>query len=154
MKIPNPSSNLAMLEPCWHYVGTFFALWRFFSFLRTSYALLARFPVVLGAFCASWDAPNSILEGPGRLWGRFSRPRGLIFPGFFVHASLQPLALNQTCACVKNHSFSYVFPRFLTYASVARMLEKQRKIVSRAFHAQLPTNIVQKIRSGARQARF
>ena len=99
------------LGPCWHYVGTFFALWRFFSFLRASYALLARFSVVLGVFFTSWDAPNSILEGPGRLRGRFSRPRGLIFPGFFVHASLQPLALNQTCACVKNHSFSYVFLR-------------------------------------------
>ena len=34
------------------------------------------------------------------------------------------------------------------------MLEKQQKIVPRAFHAQLPTNIVQKIRSGARQTRF
>ena len=34
------------------------------------------------------------------------------------------------------------------------MLEKQQKIVPRAFHTQLPTNIVQKNRSGARQARF
>ena len=55
----------------WAHVGTFFALVRFFSLLRASYALLARFSIVLGVFFSSWNAPGSILEGLGGVRGGF-----------------------------------------------------------------------------------
>ena len=62
-----------------------FALGRFLAplgrFFRSS-ADLAAFVV---GFFAFWNAPGSILEGPGGFRGVFSRLPGPIFQSFFEH---------------------------------------------------------------------
>ena len=43
---------------------------------------LLRFLSLLAGFCTSWGAPDSILEGSGKLRGEFLRSQGCIFLGF------------------------------------------------------------------------
>ena len=71
-----------MLGPCWHYVGTFFALGRFFSRLGRLCAILGRFWLFLVVFFAFWSVSGWILERSGTLWGGFGGPKALFFEVF------------------------------------------------------------------------
>ena len=87
-------SKLAMLGPCWHYVGSLFALGRTLAaFFATCCVLLP----LLAAFGASRHAPGSIFEGFGALQGEFCSLLRC-FLNFYAGCAL---ALSQCSECNK-----------------------------------------------------
>ena len=109
--------------PCWHYVGSFFALGR----------LLGHFLLVLGAFSslhgfliAFRDAPGSILEAPGvsrRPPGRVLEAPRPYFSTFFRARELASACASQNLRMCKKP----VFTRFLLGFYMTHMLHKWQK---------------------------
>ena len=83
------------IPPRWHYISTFFALGRFFSFLAVSWALVGLFLLLLVVFFAFWIAAGSIFDGLGRLFEP-SKPHFSMIFGVSTHASQKCFACNKT----------------------------------------------------------
>ena len=97
------------MGPCWHYVGSFFALGRFFSLWNASRTFVGRFFShvrlffrVLGGSGSDVWASRDHFEGPTTFFG--------------VLSSAQVCNAKKLRMC-KNHSFSCVFVWFLHIAS-------------------------------------
>ena len=121
-------SPLAMLGPCWHYVGSLFALGRILAaFFATCCVLLP----LLAAFGASRHAPGSIFEGFGSLQGGFCSLRRCFLNFYAVCA----LALSQCSGCSKTK----VLMGRNTLRKHCAPRPKSQKIAGRAFRNQQPT---------------
>ena len=98
------------MGPCWHYVGSFFALGRLFlalgRHLRVCWAFFTHvrlFFRVLGGAGSDFQASGDNLEGPKLL--------------FLVFCCLRMSSNAEKWHMCKNHSFSCVFVWFLHIAS-------------------------------------
>ena len=129
------------------HVGTIFRSW---ALLGRILQLLLRLLSLLAGFGGPRDAPGSILEGPGRVRGRFGRPYGLIFRCFFAPAILQCETSPKGVSYWKNQYET----RFFTYRAQRAHIKKRCKIVSKAFRAALPQKSMLKTCLGARPPRF
>ena len=111
-----PVKPEALLGPCWHYVGSFFALGRFFSLWNASRTFVGRFFThvrlffrVLGGSGSDVWASRDNFEGPKLLFLVFCRPRWS--------------AMRKNCACAK----TTVFPVFLYGFYILRALSSSHK---------------------------
>ena len=91
---PKMRPSRAMLGPCWHYVGSLFALGRVLAAFFASCCVLLP---LLAAFGASRHAPGSIFEGFGALQGGFCSLLRC-FLHFYAGCAL---ALSQCSECSK-----------------------------------------------------
>ena len=126
------------MGPCWHYVGSFFALGRLFlalgRHLRVCWAFFTHvrlFFRVLGGAGSDFQASGDNLEGPKLLFLVFCCPR------------MSAMRKNGTCAKTT------VFPVFLYGFYILRaclQVTKQRKIIPGACSTELPAKIVLQFR--------
>ena len=63
----------------------FFALGHLLGLSLAFFAILAALLPLPVEFCASWDAPGSILEGSGRFWEAFWSSQRSFFPRTSLH---------------------------------------------------------------------
>ena len=111
-----PVKPEALLGPCWHYVGSFFALGRLFlalgRHLRVCWAFFTHvrlFFRVLGGAGSDFQASGDNLEGPKLL--------------FLVFCCLRMSAMRKNGTCVK----TTVFPVFLYGFYILRALSSSYK---------------------------
>ena len=126
----------AMLAPCWHFLRSWALLGRI---LR----LMLRLLLLLAGFCASWNAPGSILEG----FGWVLEPPGACFSRFL---RAYVLALSERSDCDK----TTVLLDWNTCRKQRAQREKSQKIALGAFRTKLSVTVVPKTRLGPHQARF
>ena len=129
------------------HVGTIFRSW---ALLGRILHLLVRLLSLLAGFGGPRDAPGSILEGPGRVRGRFWRPEGLVFRCFLAPAILQCEISPEGVSYWKNQYET----RFFTYRMQCAHIKKRCKIVSKAFRAALPQKSMLKTCLRTRPPRF
>ena len=135
-----PVKPEALLGPCWHYVGSFFALGRLFlalgRHLRVCWAFFTHvrlFFRVLGGAGSDFQASGDNLEGPKLLFLVFCCPR------------MSAMRKNGTCAKTT------VFPVFLYGFYILRALSSSHKttqIIPGACPTELPAKIVLQSRLG------
>ena len=126
----------AMLAPCWHFLRSWALLGRVVRFLL-------RLLLLLAGFCASWNAPGSILEG----FGWVLEPPGACFSRFL---RAYVLALSERSECDK----TTVLLDRNTCRKQRAQREKSQKIALGAFRTKLSVTVVPKTRLGPHQARF
>ena len=123
------------MGPCWHYVGSFFALGRlFFTLERLSHVCWAFFYSRSTFFFAFWVAPGRMFGHPGTI----SRVRNYFFWCCVVRAGLQC----EKIAHVQKPQFFLCFCMVFTYCELCLQATKQRKIIPGACSTELPAKIV------------
>ena len=105
--------------------------------------LLLRLLLLLAGFCASWNAPGSILEG----FGWVLEPPGACFSRFL---RAYVLALSERSECDK----TTVLLDRNTCRKQRAQREKSQKIALGAFRTKLSVTVVPKTRLGPHQGRF
>ena len=129
-------------------LALFFVLGR----LLSAFCILAAFVLVSGRFLCILerstvdfgvvkDAPGRVLEAPTAYFTTF----------FHAFACTRADGAQKLQMC-KNHSFSQVFPRFLTHRTCCTQDQKQHNIAPEACRTELSTKIVLKTRLGACRA--
>ena len=104
---------------------------------------MLRLLLLLAGFCASWNAPGSILEG----FGWVLEPPGACFSRFL---RAYVLALSERSECDK----TTVLLDRNTCRKQRAQREKSQKIALGAFRTKLSVTVVPKTRLGPHQARF
>ena len=103
------ATELKFVRPC---KTPIFTLARLLGHLGCILCFLLRFLSLLAGFGASWGAPDSILEGSGKLRGGFLTSQGPMFRGFSMDLGVRGLVFRISSRYAKTyekHRFFYDF---------------------------------------------